>query len=653
MRRLALEQLESRRLLSISGDVLTDNIYPAGDRDEHFFTISSQELSAAGGEYVVTLSLSGGLSGFQPVARLQAPSGNLFGSEIDAGSSQTFKLTVAGNYVVKVQDNDDRDTGTYVLALEGIQPPSLDAQAITLGELKTARLDVMGEVDEYTFTATAGNIVTLSLSESHLGSRATLFSPAGDKVKLYSALTGNRVSQVAAGNKVLSEPLQAGKYVIQVYDNNYTDIGDYQLSLEGLVPASADAVALTPGETKTGDIVAGEVDAYKFTATGGNVVTVSLSDVVSGTSSSLWAELYSPSGNKVAKLAGTNGPDEVENGNKVVYRLPAETGTYVIQVYDYDYTHPEAYGVTLEGLNPRQPGRRRDRLRPAEDGNDQPAGRGRRVLLHRLRRRSGRGRRPVPGQVVVFVRDHGRLQASLPRVFAHRRNRGPGTRFRRHQSPDPDSSRDLRDPGLRQRLYAHPNGTHQPRQGPGVHRQLAGRPASLRPERHGQRSAVKRSRCRAGQFRRDRGVQRNDGPGHRAHAGVRQLRRHRRADAYAFQSVGQLVCVHGGQRYADHHVRRRRSRPERREHHDRRHGRQRSGGKSAAELQPRVRVQHRHAEPGGYLVHAARQRHAGGPEREPGHGLRRSRSRKAPARFSSSGRATVRPSRPSPLRARR
>ena len=220
----------------------------------------------------------------------------------------------------------------------------------------------MGEVDEFTFTATAGNIVTLSLSETHPGSRATLYSSAGDKVRLSSASTGNRVGQVVAGNKVFSEPLLAGTYVIQVHDDNYTDIGDYQLSLEGLVPVSADAVAFTPGETKTGDIVAGEVDTYKFTATGGDVVTVSLSDVVSGLSSRLWAELYSPSGNKVAKLAGTNGPDEVENGNKVVYRLPAETGTYVIQVYDYDYTHPEAYGVTLEGLNP-QPGRRRAGLR--------------------------------------------------------------------------------------------------------------------------------------------------------------------------------------------------------------------------------------------------------------------------------------------------
>ncbi len=351
-RRLMLEQLESRRVLSVSGDVLTDNIYPVGDSDEHFFTIDSQDLASAGGKYVVSLALAGADAGFLPQAKLYSPAGDPLGSDLDSGSSQTFTLTTVGTYVVRVQDNNDQDTGVYALALEGINPPSQDAQLTKLGELKNGSLDVMGEVDEYTFTATAGNIVTLSLSETHLGSRATIYAPTGEKVKLYSALLGNRVTEVTAGHKVVSEPLQSGTYVIQVFDDNYADIGDYQLSLEGLVPASADAVLLTPGEFKTGDIVPGEVDAYKFAGTGGDIVTVSLSDAKSGSSNQLWAELYSPSGQNVEKLPGTNGPSEVENGMKVVYRLPAETGTYVIQVYDYDYTDSEAYGVAFESLNP-------------------------------------------------------------------------------------------------------------------------------------------------------------------------------------------------------------------------------------------------------------------------------------------------------------
>lgn len=352
LRRLTLEQFEARDLLSVSGNVLIDEIFPEGDVDDFDFFLSSQDLATAGGEYVVTLAVSSGLGAFQPRVRFEAPGGNLLGSEIEAGNSRTFKLTAAGNYKVRVWDNDHRDVGMYALALEGISPPSLDAREIKPGNVKSERLNVMGQVDAYTFTAAAGDIVTLSLSESHSGSRATLFSPQGDKVKLYSSSTGSRVSQVTPGSKVLSERLGAGTYVIQVHDNSYRAVGDYQLALEGLVPASEDAVGLALGGTATGEILAGEVDAYTFAAQGGEIVTVSLSDLVAGTSSRLWAELYSPAGTKVAKLPGTNGPSEVENGNKVMYRLPAEAGTYVIQVYDYDYTHPEPYGVTLAGLSP-------------------------------------------------------------------------------------------------------------------------------------------------------------------------------------------------------------------------------------------------------------------------------------------------------------
>lgn len=347
-----LEQLESRRVLSISGDVVTDDIYPRADVDYYYFTVDSLELAAVDGEYVVTVALAAGYAGFQPQARLfYRPTGDLIGGEIDAGSSRKTTLRDAGEYGIRIHDDDDRDTGTYALALEGISPPSLDAQALALGELRTSVLSVPGDVDEYTFTASAGNVVTLSLSESHPGSRAILYSPRGENVKLYSDLTGNRVTELTAGHKVLTEPLAAGKHVLQVYDNNYLDTGTYELSLEGLVPASTDATSVTLGDFKTGEIVAGEVDAYRFSGTAGDIVTLSLSDAQAGSDTALWAALYSPSGKKVPKLPGTNGPDEVENGKKVFYRLPAETGTYVIQVFDYDYTHAEQYGVALEGLS--------------------------------------------------------------------------------------------------------------------------------------------------------------------------------------------------------------------------------------------------------------------------------------------------------------
>ncbi len=176
-------------------------------------------------------------------------------------------------------------------------------------------------------------------------------------MQLYSAVTGGKTDDVAYGNKVISDVLAGGTYVVQVYDDNYTgtDTRDYRLAVEGLIAPSLDSVTILWGQTLSDTIDSGEIDEYDFLATAGDVVTVSLSELVPGTDTELWAELYTPSGEQVEKLpASPGGPDEVENGNKVVYLLP-ETGTYVIQVYDNDYTHTEAYAVTLEGLKPHSP----------------------------------------------------------------------------------------------------------------------------------------------------------------------------------------------------------------------------------------------------------------------------------------------------------
>jgi hypothetical protein len=77
----------------------------------------------------------------------------------------------------------------------------------------------------------------------------------------------------------------------------------------------------------------GEIDAYRFVGAEGDLITLSLSDAVTGLTHRLWAELYAPSGTKVSKLKSTNGPSEVENGKKVIYQLP-ETATAANPVRD-------------------------------------------------------------------------------------------------------------------------------------------------------------------------------------------------------------------------------------------------------------------------------------------------------------------------------
>lgn len=367
-RRLVLEPLESRRLLAVGGGGIIDSIFPVGDSDDHPFFVSAAELAAAGGEYVVSVSLTKSVGEFTPSGSLyyqpgSPSSADQIGGSVAAGNKAVYRLRDPGTYFVRVSDNNDQETGNYGVGLEGLNPPSADAQAITLGDTKTGTI-VAGQLDEYTFTAAAGDVITLSLADTSASAagyepRAELYhSTSGDRIKLSSATTGGSTSEFSAGRKYISDPLtRGGLYVIQVFDSDYTEThaNGYALALEGLSPPSTDAGWIAMGQTVSGVTEQGDVDTYRFTAVADSLVTVSLSDAVSGSATEVWAELYSPSGQKVDKLPSTPGDDEVLNGQQVVYRLPV-TGTtanpYVIQVFDNNYTHVESYALGLEGLSP-------------------------------------------------------------------------------------------------------------------------------------------------------------------------------------------------------------------------------------------------------------------------------------------------------------
>jgi hypothetical protein len=362
-RRLRLEPLESRNLLAQLGGLVIDQIFPVGDVDYHQFAITEQHLDAAAGPVRVTLSLSDSFGTFIPQATLHGHGGVQIGGLLNAGSKSRYTLSEPGIYTVMVRDNDHRDVGGYALALAGLNPPSSDAVTITPGEMQQGGLQT-GQIATYTFTASAGDVMTLSLADT--GSSASGFFPraelyhsaTGQRLSLRSATTGSPQIEMSGGNKYLTQPLpHSGLYVVQVYDNNYTHThpDGYAIALEGLRPPSENAVEIVAGCLATGRIELGEIDAYRFVGAEGDLITISLSDAVTGLTHKLWAELYAPSGTKVSKLSSTTGPSEVENGKNVIYRLP-ETATpenpYVIQVFDNNYTDAEDYGLAVEGLNP-------------------------------------------------------------------------------------------------------------------------------------------------------------------------------------------------------------------------------------------------------------------------------------------------------------
>lgn len=365
-RRLVLEALESRHLLAYIGGLVYGQIFPVGDVDSYTFQIQQQHLDAAGGPVRVTLSLSDSIGSFIPEAALFGPQNTLVGNILTAGNKVRYELRDPGIYTVLVQDNNHRDTGPYALALAGLNPPSSDAIPLTAGQTFAGNL-LAGQVATHTFQASEGDILTISLADTSSSAagffpRAELYDSAtGNRLTLRGAITGDTQREMSAGRKYLTRPLpRDGLYVIQVYDNNYSDThaDGYVITLEGLSPPSENAVELVAGAVANGRIELGQIDAYRFVGNEGDLITISLSDVVGGLRHRLWAELFSPSGQRVNKLSSTSGFNRVENGSQVIFRLP-ETATadnpYVVQVYDDDYTDEEDYALLLDRVNPVRP----------------------------------------------------------------------------------------------------------------------------------------------------------------------------------------------------------------------------------------------------------------------------------------------------------
>jgi len=109
---------------------------------------------------------------------------------------------------------------------------------------------------------------------------------------------------------------------------------------------AADSVPIVPGECKTGEIGAGEQDAYALSAEAGDVLTVFVG-VASG-SLDPQVELHGPDGAVVATNWGSS--SAVIEAVKVT-----ATGTYLILVRDHYGQYTGAYGLTVitnPGPNP-------------------------------------------------------------------------------------------------------------------------------------------------------------------------------------------------------------------------------------------------------------------------------------------------------------
>lgn len=310
--------------LSLSPSGLT---FIAGATGTATTTITRTNFTGA-----VTLSLGNGPTGvtgtFDP-ASSSATSSTLTVNVGGAVAPGIYNLTVDGSASVGA-----RSTPLTLTVSAGA------SLSLVNGRTNSGNISVPGNLDTWTFTATQGDYIALSVgtvtqTTAHFAPWIRLVSPTG--TLLGSGLnnsTGTGVSNVAATAPTTGTyTVIIGSYLSGYYDGT----GSYLLTLAkgpGAVEVSAgdEGGLITNGATNPGSIYQGDLDTWTFTATQGDYIALSVGTATQATAHfAPWIRLVSPTG----VLLGVGLNNSTGTGVSNVAVTAPTTGTYTVIIGSY------------------------------------------------------------------------------------------------------------------------------------------------------------------------------------------------------------------------------------------------------------------------------------------------------------------------------
>lgn len=304
-------------------------IATAGQIDTWTFSANAGEnITLSIGEVEPTLS-------FNPWIRLFAPNAAALANSFGTLAAQINNVTATqtGTYTVLVSAHSGFPSGTggYVLRLArvpgtftvspGDQGGALDNGANHSGEL------VLGDIDVWTFTAAAGDNLTLSIGEVE----PTLnFNPWIRLVGPTGTLVAGSFGTVAAQINNIVAP-SAGTYAVLVsaHSGFPSGTGGYRLTMSK-VPGT---FTVSPGDqggyvtiaaSHPGEIEMGDVDSWTFLAAQGDALAINIGEVEPTVNFNPWIRLLGPTGTLVAGSFGTVAAQ--------INVAATATGLYTVQV---------------------------------------------------------------------------------------------------------------------------------------------------------------------------------------------------------------------------------------------------------------------------------------------------------------------------------
>lgn len=267
-----------------------------------------------------------------PWVRLWGPDGSYLGGG-DSGTVGEVSLhaTNDGVYTVVIADGSAYigNSGDYRLTLAKSGDPVVIAPLeeggpMTNGYMHTGSIAV-GTLDVWTFNAQVGDalVVRGGTIDGTLSPWVRLYGPNGATLGAGDSGTVGEVAVTATNS---------GTFIVVIADGSayLGNSGDYRLTLAKtgspvLVAPGDEGGPMTGAGSYTGAIVIGDLDAWTFTRFTGETISLSISNLTSGSSLVPGIRLYAPGGSLVKSVAGST------SGFTVT--APA-TGEYLVVVGD-------------------------------------------------------------------------------------------------------------------------------------------------------------------------------------------------------------------------------------------------------------------------------------------------------------------------------
>jgi hypothetical protein len=335
---------------SMTNGVMHTGTVDIGDMDVWKLTARAGDTIAVRmGEMVPNSTL-------QPYLLLFGPDGTLLDAYGASGvaSGVSFRATNSGTFMVIATDNAAFITGSGTYRVELAKTgssivilPTDEGGSLTNGVMHTGMIDI-GDLDVWSFTANAGESITVRMGEmvpnSTLQPYLLLYGPDGVLLSSYGS------SGVASEVSVRATNSGTFTVIATVIAAFFTGSGTYRLTLakSGLpifVSGGDEGGPMTGAGTYDGTLDIGDVDAWQFTACMGDVVSVNVAELVSGSPLTPWIGLYGRDGVLLqsGSAAGTTG-----FANFVV----PSSGTYTVVLKDFSgfFTGSGTYRLTVNGL---------------------------------------------------------------------------------------------------------------------------------------------------------------------------------------------------------------------------------------------------------------------------------------------------------------